>query len=155
DLVPALHAPARAARVERDHDLVVVLLDVELAAAPRPAEVGAHRLEREVGVAEDGLLVRAQTRVEGPVALAQVRVEHEPEARLELGLAETARHEREQPRLVVGVAVVELAPPLAELVELRPRLLLGDEEAADRVPERARVGAERAPARLRVERLAV
>src|SRR5262249_20034049 len=55
DLVPALHAPARAARVERDHDLVVVLLDLELAAPVRPAEVGAHRLEREVGVAEDGL----------------------------------------------------------------------------------------------------
>src|SRR5262249_23140271 len=123
DEVAPVHAAARAARVELDHDLVVVLLDVELPAPAGPAEVAAPRLEREVRVAEHGLLVRAQPRVERAVALAQVRLEHVPERGLDLGLAEPPRDEREQAGLVVGPAVVELPPPLPERIELRDRVL--------------------------------
>src|SRR4029077_14945351 len=60
DGVAALLAPAGAARVEGDHDLVVVLDDVEVAAAVGAAEVPPHRLVREVGVARDSLFVGTQ-----------------------------------------------------------------------------------------------
>src|SRR5437899_1596813 len=77
DLVAALAAASGAARVEPDHDPVLVLLQLHVAQPAGTAQVAAHRLEREVEVAVERLLVRPLSDVERAVALLEIRLEHE------------------------------------------------------------------------------
>src|SRR5581483_12190168 len=58
---------ARPARVEGDDEAVLVLVDLHVAVALRADEVAAHRLEREVEVAEERVVVRPLADVERAV----------------------------------------------------------------------------------------
>src|SRR5581483_11449884 len=104
DVAPLL-AAARAARVEADHVPVLVLVDVHVAVAGRSDEVAAHRLDGQVEVPLEGVLVGALADVERPVALLEVRLEHARERLLDRALAEAPRDEREHARLEVRAAV--------------------------------------------------
>ncbi len=106
DRVSALAAAARATRVEADHEPVVVLLDLHVAVALLPAEVAAHRLDRQVEVAEERLVIRTLTDVERLVSLLEVGLEHHREGLLDRALAKASCDEGEHAGLEVGTAVV-------------------------------------------------
>ena len=135
DRIAAHRAPARAAGIEAHDPAIVVLVEVERALTARPAEVRPHRLERDVEVPLDRVLVGDDADVEGRVALLDVGLHDEAVAVLERGLAEPARDEGEEPGHEVRAAVVELAPGLREPGELAIGRRARDVVRADAVAE--------------------
>ena len=84
-----------------------------------PAEMRPHRLEGDVQIPLDRVLVRDDPNVERRVALLDVRLQHEAVALLERRFAEATRDEREEAGHEVCATVVELAPRSASVVRSR------------------------------------